>query len=68
MDSKSLFASRTFWVNIIAMIGYLLAKAGLGGGVVDPQAAAFIDAVYPVLLGLVNVYLRTRTKQPVTFR
>ena len=56
--AKSIFKSKTLWVNIIvvAILGFLGVEIG-----VDPQLEI-------ALLGLVNIGLRLITKEPVRLK
>lgn len=55
---KSIFKSKTFWLNALSIAGMLVqAKTGF---VVDPASQA-------IALGLVNTLVRTITKDPVTW-
>lgn len=57
MNPKSLFASKTFWLNT-AMIGTQVASGSLGFEI-PPKVAV-------PLLAASNIVLRLLTKQPVT--
>lgn len=59
MDSKSIFVSKTFWVNVIAMAA--MVAQGLTGKELIPIE------MQGTILGAVNVILRFITKQPVTW-
>ena len=59
MDSKKLWESKTFWVNLIAGVG-LLIQAVTGKEIVSL-------ALQGQILAVVNVALRFITKQPVTW-
>ena len=56
MDSKVWWKSRTVWVNVLMIVGAVVAIPGLG---LPSETAATIVAV-------VNVLLRTITKEPLT--
>ena len=59
METKSIFTSKTFWTNVIALVAMVI--QGITGKDVFPleyQASA---------LSVVNVLLRMVTKQPVTW-
>lgn len=59
MDSKSIFLSKTFWVNLIAIVA-MVAQGMLGKEVIPLELQGTI-------LGAVNVVLRLVTKQSVTW-
>lgn len=59
MDSKTIWQSKTFWVNVIAGVG-LLIQAATGKEIVSL-------ALQGQILAIVNVALRFITKQPVTW-
>ena len=59
MNSKSVFLSKTFWVNILAMAAAL-------GGVFHFNLSADDQAMIVTgIMGVVNIILRFLTKQPV---
>lgn len=55
---KSIFKSKTFWVNVIALIGFVVQQRF--GFVID-------EAIQVQILGLVNIGLRMLTKEPVNW-
>lgn len=58
MDTTKWYASKTLWVNAIAVIG----------GFVAPKLGITIDAETQVaILGVINLILRVITKTPVVF-
>lgn len=59
-NSKSIFSSKTFWVNVIAVIGMIVQGA---------TGSTFLIGVenQATILALVNIVLRTVTKQPVNW-
>jgi hypothetical protein len=57
---KSVFASKTFWVNVLAAGGMVL--QGMTGSTVGVE-----PATQATVLALVNIFLRTITKDPVTW-
>ena len=59
MDSKSIFVSKTFWVNLIAIAA--MTAQGLTGKEIIPLE------MQGTILGAVNVVLRLITKQAVTW-
>jgi len=59
MDSKSIFLSKTFWVNLIAIAA--MTAQGLTGKEIIPLE------LQGTILGAVNVVLRLITKQAVTW-
>ncbi|WP_442498803.1 hypothetical protein [Methylobacter sp. sgz302048] len=57
-DFKDIFTSRTFWVNIVAIGGFIIQRKY--GFVVD-------EALQAQALGVINIWLRTITKQPIVW-
>jgi len=57
---KSIFKSRTFWVNVIAIVG-IVANELWGIDLDGETQAAFVVTV----LAIVNIALRGITSQPV---
>ena len=58
MDAKSIFLSKTLWVNVLAVAaGFLAPKLGVTISAEDQVAA----------LGVINLVLRIVTKQPVNW-
>lgn len=57
--AKSIFVSKTFWVNALTAVGTLAANYG---GLLPPPALPYVVAA----TGIVNIALRLITKQPVT--
>ena len=64
-EVKSLFASKTFWTNVIAMVigGFAITGHALPPEIASPEAQA---ETLTVITGLVNVVLRLITSQPVS--
>ena len=58
-NGKALLMSKTFWVNLIGMVGIVVTGLGLVGDTAWIQYEA-------VALGAVNVALRMVTGQPIT--
>lgn len=58
MNGKSLYSSKTFWVNVLALVA-LVCQAAFGW-VIEPEAQAGILAV-------INLILRLVTREPVTW-
>jgi hypothetical protein len=57
VTTKSLFASKTFWFNVIAGLGAFAQSQGLLTLIPDPYG--------PPIIALVNIVLRYITTQPV---
>ena len=58
MDPKSVFTSKTLWVNVLAIgAGFLAPKLGVTISAEDQVAA----------LGVINLILRMITKQPIAW-
>jgi hypothetical protein len=62
METKSIFQSKTFWINAITAVAGILTTIG-GSDLIqqNPQAAG----VMAIVIGVANVLLRLVTKQPV---
>lgn len=60
--AKSILASKTFWVNLIALIGS--AGAGFGLDIPIEDQGALVGGI----MAAVNIGLRFTTKQPVSLR
>ena len=56
--SKSIFASKTFWVNAITIVLAIIA-------ITDPQAIHMNSAYLLWISGVLNIFLRFLTNQPV---
>jgi hypothetical protein len=61
-DTKPWFASRTLWVNAIALVATLALANGLDLGLTAETQAEIVAGV----LAAVNIVLRFRTNQAVT--
>ena len=59
MDSKSIFASKTFWVNAVSLVAMVI--QGITG-----KEIIGLELQASILAG-VNIILRFITKQPVTW-
>ena len=61
---KSLFVSKTFWANAVATVAFLLSITGHGlpVDIATPEAQA---QVVGLIMSIVNIVLRTVTKEPV---
>lgn len=55
-DSKSIFKSKTFWLNLLGTVALL---ANHAAPILPPQYA-------PIVLGVANIINRFLTKTPVT--
>jgi uncharacterized membrane protein len=58
MDAKPLLKSKTFWANIIAVVGLL---AGMRGVDLDAETQAAITAG---IMAVVNIFMRLMTDSP----
>lgn len=65
MNSKPIFRSKTFWINIITAVAGVLTTLG-GSELIqnNPQMAGIAATV----IGVVNVFLRLVTTQKVTIK
>ncbi|MDF0546235.1 hypothetical protein PX699_28155 [Sphingobium sp. H39-3-25] len=63
IETKTLWQSRTFWVNAVAMIFSLLAafKVALPEGLTQEEAVSMIMGV----VGALNIALRVLTSKPI---
>ena len=57
---KSIFTSKTFWTNIVALVGMIVQ------GATGSQLLAPIETQASIL-AIINVILRTVTKDPVSW-
>ncbi len=57
---KSIFTSKTFWVNVIGIVA-IVVQTTTGKLLIDAEAQVAILAV-------INVILRAITKEPVTWK
>ena len=58
---KKWWKSKTVWVNIVAIVGAVGAMFGLNIPL-DPELCM---TVFPVILGVINLVLRKKTKEPL---
>jgi hypothetical protein len=61
MDAKSIFVSRTFWVNTLALIASVAASFGIDLGLTEEVQASIVVGI----LAVANIVLRLVTKAPV---
>lgn len=61
MQKKSIFESKTFWINALA---FSIGAVELFSS--QPFLSPEVLAVFPLILGLLNVGLRWVTDQPVS--
>ena len=59
MDSKSIWLSKTFWINVFAIVAMVVQMVFTGFVVPAEWQVTF--------LGVVNIILRLVTKQPVVW-
>ena len=59
MNTKSLFQSRTFWVNLLGGIGSV---TGMVSGFIPPSVAPYVMGAGAIA----NILLRLVTSQPVS--
>lgn len=62
MDSKPFWASKTLWVNVVAVVAAITGALGLNLGL-DPETQV---AVVGGIMGVVNIVLRIVTKTGVS--
>lgn len=60
--NKSIFASKTFWANIVALVATVSTAFGLDLGL-DPESQV---AIVGTVMSVVNIVLRFITKDPVS--
>jgi len=58
--AKSIFTSKTFWLNLLALAGLVIQKLTGNEILVDATTQATI-------LAFINILLRTITKEPVSW-
>lgn len=58
-DLKSIYKSKTFWVNVIAIVAF---------GIQSKFGYIIDETVQVQLLGIINIGLRMVTNQPVTWK
>ena len=61
---KSLFASKTFWVNVVAMIATISTAFGLDLGLDEETQLAIVGGI----MAVVNIGLRLLTDQGVEIK
>lgn len=67
MNAKPIWKSKTFWLNIVAGILFVLQTAG----VIEPTHMVGVELpveMQALLLAIVNLGLRAVTKKPVTLK
>ena len=57
---KKWYASKTFWFNILALVAAVAAQFGYSGQLPD-EWAVFV----PVIVTVVNMFLRLLVKEPI---
>ena len=61
MEGKSIFRSKTFWVNTLAIV---ISMAGVFGLDLSLEAEEQ-TAIVTTIMGIVNIFLRLTTKEPI---
>jgi hypothetical protein len=64
MDAKSIFLSKTFWFNVLALVVTIATAFGFGSFQPDPKTAEYAL----VAVTIINLLLRFATSQPVVLR
>ena len=59
MEGKTLLKSKTFWTNVVALVGMILTGTGV---ILEPQWISY----EAVVLAVVNVGIRVYTGKPIT--
>lgn len=62
MTGKPLWASKTFWTNIVGLAAFAASVLGIDAGLDDPKAQAEIVGA---ILVFANIVLRLKTDQPI---
>lgn len=62
METKIWWASKTLWVNVVALIAMITSAFGLNLGLDAEMQVAIVGAI----MAVVNIVLRFATKTPVT--
>jgi len=60
-DAKPFWASKTLWVNFIAVVAAVAGAFGLDLGLEPDTQVAYVGAI----MGVVNIILRVVTKAPL---
>lgn len=63
MEGKPIYKSKTFWFNLLAFIAAIAGAFGYSGQVPE-EWKVFI----PAIVALINIVLRTVTKEPVRLK
>lgn len=61
MEGKDFYKSKTFWVNLVAIVASIAGVFSLDLGL-DPETQT---AVVASIMGVVNIVLRFITKEPI---
>lgn len=62
MESKPFWASKTLWVNVLALVISVSTAFGLDLGISAEEQTAFVGGI----MAVVNIILRLVTKAPVS--
>jgi hypothetical protein len=64
MNAKSIFLSKTFWFNLLALVVLVAKPFGFGDFQADPD----LESYALVIVTLVNIVLRLLTKETVKLK
>ena len=64
MEAKPIWASRTFWVNMVALVASVAGVFGTDVGLAAEQQTAVVGGI----IAVANIVLRVVTKGPVRMK